>query len=184
MSAIKVASDNIAHTIRVIDEIAFQTNLLALNAAVEAARAGESGKGFAVVAAEVRNLAQRSATAARETAEKVSGCINSSQRGVSISNRVGEGLAQIVSGVRQVDALIGEIAAASSEQRQGIGQFTQAITQLDDMAQSNSNSASSGAIASQQLTAQSGLLAQSVATLLQLVGGAGASQTASTNASS
>src|SRR6185436_17915358 len=120
MDAIKTSSRDIAKIIKTIDEIAFQTNLLALNAAVEAARAGESGAGFAVVAEEVRNLAQRSAQAARETTAKIEDSIKKSERGVVLNGKVASGLREIATKARQVDDLVAEIATASTEQNQGI----------------------------------------------------------------
>ena len=110
MDAIKVSGDNIAKIIKTIDEIAFQTNLLALNAAVEAARAGGAGAGFAVVADEVRSLAQRSAKAARETAEKIEDSIQKSQRGVTLSSKVAVRLQEIVEKARKMDLLVVDIA--------------------------------------------------------------------------
>ena len=111
MPAIKASSDDIAKIIKTIDEIAFQTNILALNAAVEAARAGEAGMGFAVVAEEVRNLAQRSAQAAKETAAKIEGAISKTGQGVALSGKVAEALNDIVTKARQVDELAAEVAA-------------------------------------------------------------------------
>ena len=169
MDAIKSSSDNIAKIVRAIDEIAFQTNLLALNAAVEAARAGDAGLGFAVVAVEVRSLAQRSAQAARETAQKISDCITTTEQGVAISVKVRKGLSQIVEEVCQVDSLIGEIASASEEQRQGIKNLNSAVLHLDQVTQTTAAHAQHGAEASEELENQSGVLAQSVAELLQLV---------------
>ncbi len=136
MANIKQASDGISKIIKTIDEIAFQTNILALNAAVEAARAGEAGLGFAVVANEVRNLAQRSGQAARETSEKISDSIAKSQRGVQISQKVETNLQEILNGVRRVDQLINDIATASSEQRQGIDQVSAAMVQMEKVTQS------------------------------------------------
>ncbi|VAW66389.1 Methyl-accepting chemotaxis protein I (serine chemoreceptor protein), partial [hydrothermal vent metagenome] len=137
MGEINTSSKKIADIIGVIDEIAFQTNLLALNAAVEAARAGEQGKGFAVVAAEVRNLAQRSAGAAKE----IKGLINDSVERVDEGSRLvdasGKTLEEIVNGVKKVSDIIAEIAAAAQEQSAGIEEVNKAITQMDEMTQQN-----------------------------------------------
>ena len=119
MQGIQESSADISKIIKTIDEIAFQTNILALNAAVEAARAGEAGMGFAVVANEVRNLAQRSAQAARETADKIEGAIQKSKLGVEINSKVFTGLQGIVTKARQVDELIGDVAAASPRAKPG-----------------------------------------------------------------
>ncbi|HTI72682.1 MAG TPA: methyl-accepting chemotaxis protein [Candidatus Limnocylindria bacterium] len=171
MAEIKTASDNIAKIIKTIDEIAFQTNILALNAAVEAARAGEAGMGFAVVAEEVRSLAQRSAQAARETADSIEDSIIKSNRGVEISGRVAASLQEIVAKARQVDQYVAEIATASKEQSDGIGQVNSAVVQMDRLTQGNAASAEESASASVELTAQAGSLRDAVQDLLSLVGG-------------
>ena len=155
MDAIKGSSDNIAKIIKTIDEIAFQTNILALNAAVEAARAGEAGMGFAVVAEEVRSLAQRSATAARETAERIEDSIQKSENGVALSRKVSSGFDEIVSRVREVDSIIGEIAAASGEQNRGITLVLNSVTQMDQITQSTAANAEETAAAAEELSAQS-----------------------------
>jgi methyl-accepting chemotaxis protein len=170
MSDIKSASDNIGKILKTIDEIAFQTNILALNAAVEAARAGEAGMGFAVVADEVRNLAQRSAQAARETAEKITDSVNQSERGVTISMKVASGLTEIVDKARQVDELVAQIATASTEQSQGIGQANIALSQMDKVTQGNAASAEESASAAQELYAQTMPLQQAVHQLETLLG--------------
>jgi methyl-accepting chemotaxis protein len=171
MSTIKASSDNIAIIIKTIDEIAFQTNILALNAAVEAARAGEAGKGFAVVAEEVRNLAQRSAAAARETAERIEESICNSDNGVEISKKVEAGLHDILERARRLDEVVAQIATASTEQSQGILQVNQALGEMDKVTQSNAANAEESASAAEELHAQSGVLQDTVVHLLLLVGG-------------
>jgi methyl-accepting chemotaxis protein len=171
MEAIKVSSDDIAKIIKTIDEIAFQTNILALNAAVEAARAGAAGMGFAVVADEVRNLAQRSAQAAKETAAKIEGAISKTGQGVTLSGKVAETLNEIVVKARQVDELAAEVANASREQTQGITQINTAVGQMDKVTQSNAANAEESAAAAQELNAQAEIMKQTVAELLNLIGG-------------
>lgn len=137
MSAINESSKKIADIIGVIDEIAFQTNLLALNAAVEAARAGEQGRGFAVVAGEVRNLAQRSAAAAKEIKELIRDSVGKVEDGTLLVNESGSTLQEIVTAVQRVTAMISDIAQASEEQSSGIEQVNKAIAQMDEMTQQN-----------------------------------------------
>ena len=173
MAAIDSSSAEVAKIVKNIDEIAFQTNILALNAAVEAARAGEAGAGFAVVAEEVRSLAQRSAAAAKETANKIEAAIASGRNGSLSCDKVRQSLTHIADKVSATDALVGEIAAAAREQAQGIEQINTAITQMDQVTQSNSASAEESASAAEELDAQAALLKNMVGRLRQLVGGAG-----------
>ena len=137
MQAINESSTKIAEIIGVIDEIAFQTNLLALNASVEAARAGEQGRGFAVVATEVRNLAQRSATAAKEIKELISDSVGKVQNGSNLVSESGVTLEEIVGAVKKVGSIIAEIATASAQQSAGIDQVNRAVMQMDEMTQQN-----------------------------------------------
>ncbi len=139
MGEINRSSRKIADIITTIDEIAFQTNLLALNAAVEAARAGEQGRGFAVVAGEVRNLAQRSATAAREIKGLIEDSVQKVETGSELVNKSGETLGMIVTSVKRVTDIVAEIAAASREQTVGIEQINKAVAQMDQVTQSNAS---------------------------------------------
>ena len=179
MAAIDSSSAEVAKIVKNIDEIAFQTNILALNAAVEAARAGEAGAGFAVVADEVRSLAQRSAAAAKETADKIEAAIASSRKGSLSCAKVGESLTQIAAKVSSTDSLVGEIATAAREQAQGIEQINTAITQMDQVTQSNSASSEESASAAEELDAQAASLKDMVGQLRQLVGGAATELTTS-----
>ncbi len=171
METIKVSSAEISKIIRTIDEIAFQTNILALNAAVEAARAGEAGMGFAVVADEVRNLAQRSAQAAKETEAKIAGALTNTARGVELSGKVEETLADIVAKAREMDGLAQELARASGEQAMGINQINAAVNQVDQVTQHNAAGAQENAEAARELNVQTEVLKQAVEELMQLVGG-------------
>jgi methyl-accepting chemotaxis protein len=171
MDAIKASSSEISKIIKTIDEIAFQTNILALNAAVEAARAGEAGMGFAVVAEEVRNLAQRSAQAARETAGKIEGAIANTEEGVAICNKVASELNVITEQIRKVDEWVSDIPTASNEQSQGIEQINGTMSQLDQVTQSNAASAEEGASAAEELKAQSVSMQSTIATMYELIEG-------------
>ncbi|MBI9084008.1 MAG: MCP four helix bundle domain-containing protein [Desulfobacterales bacterium] len=148
------ASEETQKIIKTIDEIAFQTNLLALNAAVEAARAGEAGAGFAVVADEVRNLAMRSAEAARNTADLIQGTVNKVHDGTGIVVRTNETFGQVAHTAAKVGELVGEIAAASREQAQGIAQVNTAVTEMEKVTQQNAAGAEESASAAEELSAQ------------------------------
>jgi methyl-accepting chemotaxis protein len=154
MTEINDASRKIVDIIGVIDEIAFQTNLLALNAAVEAARAGEQGRGFAVVASEVRNLAGRSATAAKEIKGLIQDSVKKVEEGSSLVTQSGQTLDQIVTSVKKVSDIIGEIAAASQEQSAGIEEVNKAVMQLDETTQQNAALVEQASAASQGMAAQ------------------------------
>ncbi len=158
MTGINDASKKIADIIGVIDEIAFQTNLLALNAAVEAARAGEQGRGFAVVASEVRNLAGRSATAAKEIKELIQDSVKKVEDGSVLVTQSGQTLEQIVAAVKKVSDIVAEIAAASREQSSGIEQVNRAVMQMDELTQQNAALVEQATAASQAMAQQAGEL--------------------------
>jgi methyl-accepting chemotaxis protein len=170
MKDIESSSDAIGKIIKGIDEIAFQTNILALNAAVEAARAGEAGAGFAVVADEVRALAQRAASAARDTAERISESIERSRRGASLGTRAATCLEVIANRTAQVDDITRQIAGALNEQDQGINQVNTAISQIDSLIQSGAANAEQGAANAAELQGQSESLRRTVLTLEHLAG--------------
>ena len=171
MEEINKSSKEISEITKVIDGIAFQTNLLALNAAVEAARAGEHGKGFAVVAEEVRNLAQRSATAAKDTTALIEDCVDKAVNGVQIASKGREALQEIVTNVKKVTDITKEIANASVEQSAGIDEVGQAVQQMDQVTQQIAANAEEAAAAAEELSAQALTTKDQVAILSAQVGG-------------
>jgi methyl-accepting chemotaxis protein len=162
MGSITESSRKIADIISVIDGIAFQTNILALNAAVEAARAGEQGRGFAVVASEVRNLAQRSAGAAKEIKELITDSVDKVDAGSKLVDEAGQTMDLIVTSIRQVADIMGEITAATQEQSNGIEEVNQAISQMDEMTQQNAALVEEAAAAAESMQEQAELLSQAV----------------------
>ncbi|QYG05818.1 methyl-accepting chemotaxis protein [Janthinobacterium sp. PAMC25594] len=162
MDSINASSKKIVDIIGVIDGIAFQTNILALNAAVEAARAGEQGRGFAVVATEVRNLAHRSAAAAKEIKILIDDSVQQVNLGSNLVNQAGSTMEEIVSSVRRVTDIMAEITSASNEQEAGIEQINQAITEMDAVTQQNAALVEEAAAASEALQDQAGILAEAV----------------------
>ncbi|WP_213844920.1 methyl-accepting chemotaxis protein IV [Escherichia coli] len=163
MQEIATSSQKIGDIISVIDGIAFQTNILALNAAVEAARAGEQGRGFAVVAGEVRNLASRSAQAAKEIKGLIEESVNRVQQGSKLVNNAAATMIDIVSSVTRVNDIMGEIASASEEQQRGIEQVAQAVSQMDQVTQQNASLVEEAAVATEQLANQADHLSSRVA---------------------
>ncbi|MBI5592003.1 MAG: MCP four helix bundle domain-containing protein [Deltaproteobacteria bacterium] len=172
MREITTASEETSKIIKTIDEIALQTNLLALNAAVEAARAGEAGAGFAVVADEVRNLAMRAAEAAKNTAILIEGTVKKVTDGSALVKTTNDAFKEVASNAAKVGELVGEIAAASSEQAQGIEQVNIAVTEMDKVTQQNAANAEESASASEELNAQAEELKAFVNELAAMVGGA------------
>lgn len=171
MDSIKKSSGEVSKIIKVIEEIAFQTNLLALNAAVEAARAGEQGKGFAVVAEEVRNLAQRSAAASKNTASLIEAAVRKANEGGNIVKKVSEALNAIAESTKKSGDLVGEIATASKEQADGVNQVNTAVIQLDQVTQTNAAAAEESASASEELSTQAENMNEAVNNLSHLIYG-------------
>ncbi len=173
MSDISKASSETSKIIKTIDEIAFQTNLLALNAAVEAARAGEAGAGFAVVADEVKNLAMRSAEAAKNTADLIEGTVKKVADGSALVNKTNEGFAAVADSAGKVAELVAEIAAASNEQARGIEQVNTAVMDMDKVTQQNAANAEESASAAEEMNAQAEQMKVVVGELVALVEGNG-----------
>jgi methyl-accepting chemotaxis protein len=171
MKEITTASEETSKIIKTIDEIAFQTNLLALNAAVEAARAGEAGAGFAVVAEEVRNLAMRAADAAKNTSGLIEGTVKKIKDGSDLVLKANEAFSEVSISTSKVGELVGEIAAASQEQAQGIDQINKAVTEMDKVTQQTAANAEESASASEEMNAQAEQMKQISVTLVNIIGG-------------
>ncbi|ERP31694.1 methyl-accepting chemotaxis protein [Chitinivibrio alkaliphilus] len=176
MDQIKKSSDETAKIIKSIDDIASQTNLLALNAAVEAARAGDAGKGFAVVAEEVRNLSQRAAEAAKNTAALIEQSQGYAENGVSLSTKTRESISEIMESAGKVSALVDEVNASSEEQTRGVEEINSNVSQLDQVTQENAANAEESASSSEELASQAESLSAIVDDLGQLIYGVGAQQ--------
>ena len=171
MNAIRDSSRQVAKIIKTIDEIAFQTNILALNAAVEAARAGEAGTGFAVVAEEVRNLAQRSAQAARDTAEMIEQSIAKADSGNTSVAQVAESVAGITTTIQTMKDLVDHVSEASRQQAEGIDLMSQAFAQMEKVTQTTAATAEESAAASEELSGRAEATRALVTRLTALVGG-------------